>query len=90
SSPFTKTVNKRWNELVEVFGDEVTVLVDADINDIAKVTVPVITEAIQAFREGKVIIHPGGGGRYGIIEIPSADDTIEIDLDGQKTLLDFE
>ena len=90
SSPFTKTVNKRWNELVEVFGDEVTVLVDADINDIAKVTVPVITEAIQAFREGKVIIHPGGGGRYGIIEIPSADDTIEMELDGQKTLLDFE
>jgi len=70
-SPFTQTVNRRWSELVSNFNSEITVLLDSNIEDIAKTTAPAITEAIQAFRENKVIIHPGGGGQYGIIELPS-------------------
>jgi len=38
TNSFTKTVTKRWSELIDAFGNEVTILVDADIEEIAKVT----------------------------------------------------
>ncbi|MDH7507234.1 MAG: endonuclease Q family protein, partial [Candidatus Thermoplasmatota archaeon] len=69
-NPFTQTVNKRWNELVTAFKNEINVLIDENIHEISKVTVPAITEAILAFREKKVVIRPGGGGQYGSIELP--------------------
>ena len=72
-NPFTQTVNKRWNELISAFGSEINVLIDMDIEQIAKFTAPAITEAIQAFREKKVIIRPGGGGQYGVIELPKQE-----------------
>ncbi|HID25600.1 MAG TPA: TIGR00375 family protein [Thermoplasmata archaeon] len=90
TNSFTKNVTKRWSELIDAFGSEVTILVDADVEEIAKVTVPAITDAISAFREGKVIIHPGGGGRYGMIELPKDEGEELIRVDNkQKTLLDF-
>jgi uncharacterized protein (TIGR00375 family) len=92
-NPFTQTVTKRWNELVNAFGSEINVLLDVDIQEIAKVTAPAITEAIQAFREKKVIIKPGGGGQYGIIELPSAEkEIITISYgpkDTQTSLIDY-
>ncbi len=75
SSPHTKTVFKIWNELITVFGDEIKVLVDADIETIAKSTQKNVTDAIRAFRDGKIILHPGGGGQYGRVELPG-------DMDG--------
>jgi uncharacterized protein (TIGR00375 family) len=79
-NPFTKTVTKRWNELVSFFGSEINVLLDVSIEDISEVTTPAITEAIQAFRDNKVIIHPGGGGRYGTIEFPQEKDALKVTL----------
>ncbi len=72
-NPFTQTVTKRFNELVDVFGSEIDVMLEADISKVAKVTAPAITEAIQAFRDKKVIIIPGGGGEYGKIELPKEE-----------------
>jgi uncharacterized protein (TIGR00375 family) len=93
-NPFTKTVTKRWSELVDAFGSEIKVLIDVDIDEIAHVTAPAITEAIQMFRENKVIIKPGGGGQYGAIELPSQDegDLITLKLgpkDKQTSLLEY-
>jgi uncharacterized protein (TIGR00375 family) len=92
-NPFTQTVNKRWNELITAFGNEINVLIDEDIDEIAKVTAPAITEAIQAFREKKVVIRPGGGGQYGIIELPNKDSEIQIlslgPKDKQTSLLEY-
>lgn len=91
-NPFTKTVTSRWNELINVFGSEINVLLDVDISEIGRVTAPAITEAIQAFREKKVIIIPGGGGEYGKIELPSDEDLIEVNLgptDTQTSLSDY-
>ena len=92
-TPFTQTVTKRWNELVTEFGSEIKVLIDADIKEISRVTAPAITEAIQAFREKKVVIKPGGGGQYGIIELPRTDDEyFPISLgpkDKQTSLLEY-
>ncbi len=75
-TPFTITVKSRWEELVKAFGSEIKVLIDVDIADISKVTSPAITEAIQAFRDNKVIIRPGGGGQYGQIELPNPDNSL--------------
>ena len=84
-NPFTQTVNRRWSELVSVFKSEINVLIDCNIEDIAKSTAPAITEAIQAFRDKKVIIHPGGGGQYGIIELPNDDAISTMDLGPKDT-----
>ena len=79
ATPTARSVMSRWESLVEAFGDEVTVLVDTPVEDIADVVERKIALGIQAFREGRVIYHPGGGGMYGSVEIPLA----------QATLMDF-
>jgi len=92
-NPFTQTVQKRWNELIDAFGSEINVLLDVGIEDISRVTVPAVTEAILAFREKRVIIIPGGGGQYGRIELPSNQKKIvEVSLgpkDRQASLYDY-
>ena len=92
-TPFTQSVTKRWDELITAFGSEVTVLLDADLAKVARVTVPAITAAIQAFRDHKVIIIPGGGGKYGTIELPTDEDpVIPASLgpkNSQTSLLDY-
>ena len=80
-NPFTEISFKRWNELITVFGNEINVLFEIDIKDIAKVTVPAITEAIQAFRLGNFNITPGGGGKYGYINFPKEKDSLILSLE---------
>jgi len=101
SSPFTKGVQTSWNALVKSAGSEIAVLVDSDISDLNADSG--IVDAIVAFRNGEVIIHPGGGGRYGTIELPNgnrgADDGDGVESGGwvetvetrgaQRTLGDF-
>jgi len=87
-SVFTKKVNDLWENLVTGIGNEVKILVDADIKDIARYSNPAVAEAIELFREGKVRIIPGGGGRYGIIELKPKEDT-PITFNHQKSLFDF-
>jgi uncharacterized protein (TIGR00375 family) len=91
-TPFTQSVTKRWEDLISVFGSEITVLLDADIQEISRVTIPAITDAIQAFRDHKVRIIPGGGGKYGIIELPTEHSAIPVSLgpkNSQASLLDY-
>ena len=91
-NPFTQTVNRRWSDLVSVFKSEINVLLDCEIEDIAKVTAPAIAEAIHAFREKKVIISPGGGGQYGKIELPWDEIATTMNLgpkDTQTSLHDY-
>ncbi len=80
-NPFTEISYKRWNELISAFGNEIKILFDVDIKDIARITVPSITEAIQAFRHGDYIIKPGGGGKYGQIFFPKERDLLILELD---------
>lgn len=61
-------VAKRWRELMKL-GSEIEVLLDIDMEKIKKITPLAIAEAIEAFREGKIKIIPGGGGKYGEIVI---------------------
>jgi PHP family Zn ribbon phosphoesterase len=63
-------VKQPWNKLISQFGNEINVLIDAEITDIQKIVDKKIAKAIQSFRENKIIFHPGGGGKYGEIELP--------------------
>ena len=90
TTPLTKSVFAEWNNLIKKFGNEVNVLVDADMDKIKENTNEKIAGAIQAFRDNKVIIHPGGGGRYGRIELPDDKTTWKQPKSGgQKSLFDF-
>lgn len=80
----TKAVRDAWNLLIAKFGSEVTVLVDADVTQLDVVDESV-RDAIVAFREGKIILHPGGGGQYGMVELPKRARTSK----SQRSLSDF-
>lgn len=75
-SASSKAVQKIWESLLAEFGNEVTVLIDAPMYSIeaahfdSSSDAPKrVGEAIKAFREGQVRILPGGGGKYGVIEL---------------------
>ncbi|MCJ7571118.1 MAG: TIGR00375 family protein [Candidatus Thermoplasmatota archaeon] len=91
-NPFTQKVTKLWADLVDFFGSEINVLIDANITEISKVTIPAVTEAIQAFRDKKVIIIPGGGGEYGKIKLPTSEQNISLPVtpkDKQTSLFEY-
>ncbi len=86
----TKGVQKAWNSLMERYGNELNVLLNACIDDMDFLDSRV-SNAILAFREKRLIIHPGGGGQYGHIEIPEEvkdESTARINRD-QSSLFDF-
>ncbi|HUW66714.1 MAG TPA: TIGR00375 family protein [Candidatus Nanoarchaeia archaeon] len=68
ASTTSKKVKSNWEILVDRFGSEVTVLLEAELDGIEGVD-PNVISAIRKFREGKVRVVPGGGGQYGKIEI---------------------
>ena len=62
----TKTVQGKWQKLIDNFGNEIEVLINVSIDDISKVDSD-IAFAIEAFRNGTIEVIPGGGGKYGEI-----------------------
>lgn len=62
----TKTVQNRWQKLIDNFETEIDVLINASVEDIAK-TDDSVSKAISAFRNKTIDIVPGGGGQYGKI-----------------------
>ena len=99
-SASSKSVTKIWESLLAEFGTEVNVLVDASIDDFQAVNFNLdasVLEAIKAFREGEVRVIPGGGGKYGVIELKAKETGEEMEVEeetgrgqkGQLSLLDF-
>lgn len=60
----SKTVKRRWDALVQKFGSEISVLVDADVKDVLAAD-PEVGKIVNLFREGKMKYVAGGGGMYG-------------------------
>lgn len=91
SSPFTGKVNSIWDSLVSRFGTELAVLMEAPVKDIESIAGNSIADAILAFREGRIEVVPGGGGRYGSILLPGEDRPAEASPmpKGQKSLFDY-
>lgn len=62
----TKTVQGKWQKLIDNFGTEINVLINVSLEDIRKID-STIEPAIKSFRNGELEIIPGGGGKYGQI-----------------------
>ena len=67
--PQTKTVMAEYNKLLDSFGSEFFVLLEAPINEIAETADFKIAEGIKRVRKGKVNIEPGYDWEYGKISI---------------------
>jgi PHP family Zn ribbon phosphoesterase len=64
-SPSTQAVWKIYNSLIDKFGDEYTVLIDAPKDLLTEVVEAPIADAILRVREGSVSVVPGYDGVYG-------------------------
>ena len=63
----TKTVQNIWQKLIDNFGNEINVLINAEFKDLNEIDSKV-SKAIKAFRDNTIDIVPGGGGKYGEIK----------------------
>lgn len=62
----TKTVQSKWQKLIDNFGTEINVLINVALTDIEKVDSN-IASVIESFRNNSIDVVPGGGGKYGEI-----------------------
>lgn len=69
ASPTVKGVQDIWRKIVETYGSEIAVLLDVSVDDIRHIDADAAS-AIEKFRNGEVILVPGGGGKYGELIIP--------------------
>jgi len=74
----TKSVRVVWERFLGEFGSEIAVLVDVPVDELARVDSDV-ARAVWAYREGKLVVIPGGGGKYGEIRLPDAVRNAKID-----------
>ncbi len=65
----TKGVEQEYRGLINKFGNEFKIMVDAPSHELKRAAKPEIAEAIIRTREGKVKIEPGYDGEYGKIKI---------------------
>ena len=65
SNPSVQGVWSAYNKLIELFGDEYSVLIDAPAEEIAKIVDKRIAEAVVRVREEKIHVTPGYDGVYG-------------------------
>ena len=68
SSPNTKKCKAMYASFISIFGNEIAILIDSPIAEIQAVH-PGVADAIAALRENRVVLHPGGGGKYGTFSL---------------------
>ena len=77
SNPSVQGVWNIYNNLIEQFKDEYTVLIDASQEAMAKIVESRIAEAIVNVREGKIHVIPGYDGVYGQPVFSEAQKNVE-------------
>ncbi len=82
----SKKIKEEYKNLIKQFGSELKILLETDIEEIRKVSNPLIAEGIKIVREGKVKIKPGFDGEYGKIEIFTEEERKNIIEQRQKQL----
>ncbi len=68
SSPNTKKCKTIYEKFIGTFGNEIAVLIDVPVAEIRAVH-PKVADAVMALRNGTVVLHPGGGGKYGTFSL---------------------
>lgn len=80
----SKAVDKEYQNLLQKLGNEFRILMDIALKDIEDVSSPLMRDAIERVRLGKVNIVPGYDGEYGKIKI--FEDVKRKDIKGQSML----
>ncbi|NCO79856.1 DNA helicase UvrD [Candidatus Falkowbacteria bacterium CG_4_9_14_3_um_filter_38_19] len=62
-------VQLEYNNLIKQGGNELNILLNIDLVELQKMTLPEIVEGIKRVRQGELIIEPGFDGQYGVIKI---------------------
>lgn len=65
----SKATRAEYAKLINFFGNEFNVLLDAPVEEIAKYGAPIIAEGVKRTREQKAKVIPGFDGEYGKIKI---------------------
>ncbi len=86
--PKSKKVNQYYETLLKELGSEFKILRTAAIDDINRVNIPLLGEAINRMRQGKVKMSPGYDGEYGKITVFDPDEKKR--LLGQQSLFRIE
>jgi uncharacterized protein (TIGR00375 family) len=81
-------VQSMWESLVTRFGSEIQVLIDSTVEELSEAAGAKVAAVVKAFRDGSLKVVPGGGGRYGHLEIPP--ELVQVQpCRPQRTLVDF-
>ena len=94
ASPSVQGVWGIYNKLIERFGDEYSVLIDASLEEMAKVVDAGIADAVVRVREEKVHVVPGYDGVYGQLALFEGEQPTETRekpkaVKKQRSLSDF-
>jgi uncharacterized protein (TIGR00375 family) len=78
TGPASKKVENAYVALIQQAGSELSLLIDMDLKDVAKLRASGIpgerlAEAISRMRKGQVLVQPGYDGEYGVIKVFSPD-----------------
>ena len=74
TGPATKRVMTAYAGLINRFGSEFDILLQLPIGDIADHGSPMLAEAIDRVRKGRVIRQPGFDGQFGVIKVFSPEE----------------
>jgi len=81
-------VQEPWSKLVARFGNEIAVLIDVAADEVADVAGARVAAMVKAFREQQLKVVPGGGGKYGHLEVPEELAKTQPPK-AQRTLMEF-
>jgi uncharacterized protein (TIGR00375 family) len=72
SSAATRRCQALSNRFITAFGDEIRVLITVPEDELATVD-PDVAAAVSAFRSSRILLIPGGGGKYGSFRLPASN-----------------
>jgi uncharacterized protein (TIGR00375 family) len=75
-SPSAQMVWRKYHALIDKFGDEYSVLIDASLNALASVVDMSLAEVIVNVREGVLKVTPGYDGVYGQLALNTSNSSV--------------
>ena len=74
----SKKVTALYERMLRELGPEFYILREAPLDDIARISSPIIAEGISRLREGRVTLAPGYDGAYGKVTLFTPEERDEL------------